>query len=457
MAAEDAYPFVSTGSYPTRPGNDVRLLIDGEPAFRRICDAIEAAERSVWATVTFMWPEFEMPDGRGTALEVLGRAARRGVDVRLLFWRPDDETAALKRNAFWGAPEHLVQLQATGAPVKVRWDRAQPGFCQHQKSWLIDAGEDAAEAFVGGINMNPHSVVSPGHEGWGQNHDVYLELSGPAVADVQHNFVQRWNEASERTATDGGWGDAWDSDLPFPTSAPHEGGDVGVQVQRTIHPGRYRNGRAAVGAAGFDIASGETTILSQYLLAIRTARRTVYMENQYLEVAEVVAELDAALSRGVNVTLLMPAQPMLAAGAYASPERRAFFEARAALGAHENFLLCGIAGRGATGDRVPVYVHSKLMLVDDAWATVGSANLHRFSLFGNSEMNASVLSPRHVRGFRVQLFAEHLGVDTSDLDDLGAMRLFKEVAEANEARRDRGDHDWQGLVFPLDFATYGLG
>ena len=58
-------------------------------------------------------------------------------------------------------------------------------------------------AFLGGINLNPHSVVSPGHRGKGQNHDVYVELKGPSVVDVHHNFVQRWNEASERNLSDG--------------------------------------------------------------------------------------------------------------------------------------------------------------------------------------------------------------------------------------------------------------
>ncbi len=64
-------PFVTTGDYPTRDGHRVRLWVDGEPAFRRICEAIEAARQSVWVTVTFMWPSFEMPDGRGTTLAVL--------------------------------------------------------------------------------------------------------------------------------------------------------------------------------------------------------------------------------------------------------------------------------------------------------------------------------------------------------------------------------------------------
>jgi phosphatidylserine/phosphatidylglycerophosphate/cardiolipin synthase-like enzyme len=56
-------------------------------------------------------------------------------------------------------------------------------------------------------------------------------------------------------------------------------------------------------------------------------------------------------------------------------------------------MLAGIAGMGADGRRKPVYVHAKLMLVDDEWATVGSCNLHHFSLFGNGEMNVTFSEP----------------------------------------------------------------
>ena len=54
-------------------------------------------------------------------------------------------------------------------------------------------------------------MVSPGHPeiaGQGSTHDVYVELRGPSASDVHHNFVQRWNEASDREADDGLWPDA---------------------------------------------------------------------------------------------------------------------------------------------------------------------------------------------------------------------------------------------------------
>ena len=97
-------PFVDTGSYPVRAGILIRPLVDGEPAFRRICEAIEAARHSIWAAITFMWPSFETSDGRGHPLDVFERAALRGIDVRRVFYRPQGAVEDLKTNAFWGSP-----------------------------------------------------------------------------------------------------------------------------------------------------------------------------------------------------------------------------------------------------------------------------------------------------------------------------------------------------------------
>lgn len=454
MPHDITIPFVQSGPYPLRAGNIVRPLVDGEPTFRRICEAVEETTSSVWVTVTFMWPTFEMPDGRGSALDVLDRAAARGVDVRILFWRPDTETANWMRNAFWGSPNHISQLEARASGVRIRWDRAHPGFCQHQKSWLIDAGGEGETAFVGGINLNPHSMVAPGHHGEGQNHDVYVELAGPSVTDVHHNFVQRWNEASERLAENGRWGSGSEADLPFPTHASAPRGNARVQIQRTIHSGRYTNGRPTPDGVAFDIASGERSIFDQYCAAIDAAQRSIYIENQYITVMEIVDGLHRALRRGVSVILLMPSEPDSFAN-YIADDQNAFFASWAALGAYDNFTLAGIAGLNAAGQRKPVYVHAKLMLVDDVWATIGSCNLHGFSLFGNGEMNASFWSPEAVRALRCELFEEHLGQDTSHMDDLIALQYFRKVAQENRKRFDEGNPDWQGLAFALDIARYG--
>jgi len=94
------------------------------------------------------------------------------------------------------------------------------------------------------------------------------------------------------------------------------------------------------------------------------------------------------------------------------------------------------------------------MLVDDAWATIGSCNLHAHSLHGNSEMNVSFWSPAVTRDLRCALFAEHLGTDTADLDHRAAQALFGRVARGNATQRERDDPNWQGIAFALSADRY---
>ncbi|QHT62474.1 phosphatidylserine/phosphatidylglycerophosphate/cardiolipin synthase family protein [Paenibacillus lycopersici] len=429
-----AIPSASKASYPVRSGNALRPLIDGEPAFRRICEAVEHARRSVWVTVTFMWASCRMPDGRGTPLDVLHRAAERGIDVRVIFWRPDPETEQLKTNAFWGAPEHFEGLRQSRSDIRIRWDRAEPGYCQHQKSWLIDAGADSEIAFIGGINLNPHSVVAPGHRGEGQNHDVYIELAGPSAVDVHHNFVQRWNETSERGLPDGRWGEGSGDDLPFPTVIPRQRGSIPVQIQRTIHSGRLANGHAATQGSDYPIGEGERSNFELYCAAIDAARRSIYIENQYVAVAEIVECLHRALRRGVEVVVLMPADAQSHAPLLH-------------LAAFDRFTLAGIAGLNEAGRRCPVWVHAKVMIVDGEWGTVGSCNLHRYSLFGNCEMNAAFWDAKSARALLDELLREHLDEDVSGMDDLAALRRFGAIARSNRRLDVAGGGSWQGLAF----------
>jgi phosphatidylserine/phosphatidylglycerophosphate/cardiolipin synthase-like enzyme len=436
---EPHIPFVERCSYPPRTGNAALALVDGEPAFRRICAAIETARHSVWATIAFITPDFRMPDGQGDLFDVLDRAEARGLDVRVVFWRPNPETSRFEPRTFWGSPDHRRMLAERGCRFRIRWDRAHRVYCQHQKSWIIDAGETSEVAFIGGINLNPRSVVAPGHAGAHHNHDAYVELAGPSASDVHHNFVQRWKEASERDLEGGTWAHDGEDDLSFPTRISAPRGAATIQVQRTLHAVRY--------------ATGERSILEQYRLALAAARRTIYIENQSLDTPEIVADLRAALDRGVEILLLTPAEPE-ADPAADRPERQAFLAARSALGDHDHFTLAGIAGLDESGERQNVYVHAKLMLVDDAWATIGSCNLHAYSLFGSTEMNASIWDEAFVRALRCELFAEHLGLDTAHLDDLAALRLYRRIAGENRRKREAGEHRWQGLAFALNPATW---
>ena len=157
-----------------------------------------------------------------------------------------------------------------------------------------------------------------------------------------------------------------------------------------------------------------------------------------------------------SVVLLVPADPEqpVRAARY-NPQRKALFDRLAALGRYENFALVGIAAPNAQGSRSSIYVHAKVMLVDDAWATIGSCNLHAHSLGGHTEMNAAIWDRQVAHGLRCELLAEHLGRDTAGIDDRAALRLYREIARDNCRRRDAGDYNGQGQAFSLDPARYG--
>ncbi len=450
-------PYVSSGSYPIRGGNTVRPLVDGELAFERICAAVAAARRSAWVTVAFHEMGFVMPGGHGSFFDVLDRAHARGVDVRVIFWRHPELVQLRPGTHFAGTAEDREFLAKRGSRFLARWDRAHGPYCQHQKSWLVDTGTPDEVAFVGGINLNNGSVVATGHapREKGSTHDVYVELRGPAATDVHHNFVQRWNEASDRDLSDGLWPDARSqSALAFPTVLSPAAGEIPVQIQRTVRRECYLDGTPAPGAAEFAIGGGEHAILDQYLRAIEGARHAIYIEDQVIAAAQVVDGLRAALERGVEVAVLVPADAddgMVAARRDGG--NQPFFDSLAALGAFDHFALAGIASSSGPGSYQNIYVHAKIALVDDVWCTIGSANIANRSFFGHTELNASFWHAPTVHALRRELLQEHLGRDTRDLDARAALRLYRDVARKNAARRAAGDTT-DALAFALDPATY---
>jgi phosphatidylserine/phosphatidylglycerophosphate/cardiolipin synthase-like enzyme len=451
-------PHVETGAYPLRAGNELEALVDGEKAFRSIARAVAEARQSVWLTVAFLEEGFTMPDGHGSLFDLLDRAVGRGLDVRVIFWRSqaqEDDEAGVH---FFGTEAQRQALLARGSRFKARWDVLPGELCHHQKSWLVDAGSPDEIAFVGGINLDPASLAEPGHppREEGNIHDVYVRLRGPAATDVHHNFVQRWNEASERAREDGAWPDvAACDDLPFPQDPSPDGGDVPVQITRTVLRGVYESEHPTPGGKPFAISRGESSVLDQYLAAIDGSIRSIYIEDQVIASPAIIERLDAALERGVEVVFLVPgsAHPQFAE-ARKNPKLAPAFEPLHALARFEHFCLAGIASNAGPAEYHDVYVHAKIALVDDAWATIGSTNVADRSFRGDTEMNASFWHRPTVQALRVELLLEHLGIDSAHLDDAAALRLYRERARKNAAARSQGT-PLDGLAYEIDPARYG--
>lgn len=203
--------------------------------------------------------------------------------------------------------------------------------------------------------------------------------------------------------------------IRFLRSIPPPAGDVPVQIQRTVRRERYRDGTPAPGTERFEFAGGEFAVIDQYRRAIEAAERTIYIEDQAIGSPEIVDRLHGALERGVDVVFLVPVDPprdMLGARRQGGPKFDPFFESLAALGRHEHF--CSQASWRIVPKAVhqAIYVHAKIALVDDAWATIGSTNVANRSFYGDTEMNASIWHGPTVRALRAEFLREHLCCDT---------------------------------------------
>lgn len=501
-------PFGVSASYPPRSGNFVRPLVDGIPAFTRIGAAIRDAKARVWIGVSFIdyqsfvFPGFEASGKNdGHFWTLLRRVAERGVDVRLLFW---SNTRFFKNSHFPSTSEShewLKQLhrgeeeQRLDCGILIRWDQSNDApHCHHEKSFLIDAGQDTEVAFVGGIGMGSGGMVTPEHppcrpgdQNDHHNHDTFFELQGPSGTDVHHHFVQRWNGALDHHLAGGHWPSLERANsLPFPSklTPPSEQGNATVQVQRSVRPqsrGGYTDSTPTVlppdypGLPTLDIREGEQSIYEQYKLAFGAAKRTIYIENQHVAHPLLLDLLIQALKRGVAVVYMAPALVMRAVSAeyeaytrwteavkrgdttVPRPRYADVWVRLAELATLENFVLAGLSV--ANPDRPHgyqiEYVHSRVAIVDGEWFTGGSANLVDLSMEkDHTELNISVWDKPAARRFLADLVHEHSGVDTSGMSDVEMVATLQRVAKANgQALRAR--KPLTGHAFALDPLTYG--
>jgi phosphatidylserine/phosphatidylglycerophosphate/cardiolipin synthase-like enzyme len=184
---------------------------------------------------------------------------------------------------------------------------------------------------------------------------------------------------------------------------------------------------------------GEFTILESYVRAFRQARRLIYVENQFLWSPEIISILADKLRHPPDdrfrLLLVLPAKPNNGAD-----------DTRGQLGVLMDadngagrVLACTLYQIGERGR--PVYVHAKVGVVDDAWLTIGSANLNEYSLFNDTEMNVVTHDATLARATRLRLWSEHLdrplaGVDGDPTELIDS--VWRPITEEQLRRRERG-------------------
>jgi phosphatidylserine/phosphatidylglycerophosphate/cardiolipin synthase-like enzyme len=396
-----------------RAGNVVRVLIDGDEAFSAMAEAIGAARSHVHIACWHATPEFRMgrdPDGP-VLRDLLASTAQR-VPVRVLMWAgpPVPLFEPTRRRA-----KAACAGLSDGTNVRCVLDaRERTMHCHHEKLLVVD--DDTA--FVGGLDftaLQGDRLDSPHHPadrdlGW---HDVATLLRGPAVADVARHFWQRWTEVTREP-------------LP-PPAVPSAAGSTTVQLVRTVPEKTYRFAR-----------KGEFNILDSYLRALRSARSLVYLENQFLWSPEIVNVLADKLrdppSDEFRLVLLLPQRPSNGSDTTRGQLGRLIQADHGAGRLTASTISTHDSDRSAL-----VYVHAKVGIVDDAWMTIGSANLNEHSLFNDTEVNIVVRDDPLIRRTRLRLWSEHLQCAESEAADDPTKiidHLWRPIAQ-KQARRDR--------------------
>lgn len=319
-------------------GNTVTTLNNGDEMFPAMLQAIKEAHASI-CLETYIYNKGEIGDQFTAALE---ERARAGVHVHVIY----DPVGSSHLNK-----AYIQRLQAAGAQVQryhpLRWfglsADARLNNRTHRKLLIVDG----RVGFTGGAGISDEWL---GHAQSAKNwHDLVYRLTGPAVVQLQAAFMDHWIQTS---------GVVLHGNDYFPRI--DAAGEQPAQVVKSGAP-----------------ADGSENIQIMYLLSFAAAQKEIRIGNAYFVPDKLTlrALLDAR-RRGVRVRVIVP-------------------------GPVNDVPLSGDASRAMWGELLnagvefyeyqPTMYHVKLLIVDDRWVSIGSANLDYRSFRLNAEANLNVL------------------------------------------------------------------
>ncbi len=314
-------------------GNELELLIDGDATFDSIVAGIDVAKKYILFQFFIV-----KDDGLGQRIKkhLLARAAQ---GVKIYFTYDEIGSGSLPES-------YKKELRDAGVEVhefntrKGRRNRFQLNFRNHRKLVVVDG----KTAWIGGHNVGDEYLgKDPKFGHW---RDTHIKITGPSVLAAQLSFVEDWNWATNKKIENLDWS---------PTLV--EKNDKQVLIIPSGPADEY-----------------ETASL-MFLHAINSAKKRIWISSPYFVPDDaIVSALQLAGLRGVDVRILIPDMPdhlavYLAAFSY--------FDEASLTGAEIHRYTDG-------------FLHAKMMLVDDAISTIGTANFDNRSFRLNFEITAVV-------------------------------------------------------------------
>ncbi len=316
-------------------GNHIHGLINGDRIFPAMLEAVRGAQKSITLETYIYWS-----GGVGKEFaEALAERARAGVKVHVLMdWVGSRRIDSADLDILRQAGAEVVRYN----PL-VWYNLARINHRDHRKLLVLDG----RIGFIGGAGLADlwqGNADSPAH--W---RDSMFRVEGPVVAQMQAAFMDNWMKSTSRVL---------DGPDYFPELKP----------------------------AGHDLAQvftsspreGIESVRLMYLLSIAAARQNIRISVPYFVPGELTTEgLLEAAQRGVQIEILLPGSKTDA------PSVR--YASRARWGP---LLAAGIK----IYEYQPTMYHCKMMIVDDVWVSVGSANFDSRSFRLNDEANMNVYS-----------------------------------------------------------------
>jgi phospholipase D1/2 len=447
--------FVGKGTQ-AKDKNFVLPLVNGDEAWRYVKNHIVKAEKSIHLCFWMLNGELEMirdpkdtfkePSKRSqnTLMHLLKSKQKAGVKIRILLW----DIPTIPHSVVGPSVYDLgVRLSGKTGSFEVMYQPHPSSTIGswHQKTIILDD----QIAFVGGMNAkendwdtaahavydhrrNPHDMKASRRKEKKRKHELpdfpprqdYMTLlMGEAVADVQANFVERWNHCISQKC------DYYKYATKLPMPKPSRGfSTVPAQVSRTMphYP---------------PTPTGENGIYLTYQKAVRLAKNYIYIEDQNFRSQALASDIALACKKNKKLRVIVVTPPDNPSDLeqdekwkVASPS--SYWTAKACATIRKvvrDFCLfyLQVSAKDKSGklQYYPIDLHAKIMIVDDLWYTIGSCNINDRGFQTEGEINLSV-SHESAKDLRKRVFAQNLGVECPDkIED--ALKLWFAHAKAN--------------------------
>lgn len=478
----DGWQATLNNNSPSRmtSNNNFEILIDNHQAWERIVEVVDEAKSYLYLTQFVFYPEFvprfltssedpsEYKADDNLASKLL-EAQKRGVDVKIII------------NENRVVPDNYDELYDyfKESKVEVRRYPAKGPYSMHAKVLVAD-GE---RSFIIGSpftqsywDTSKHDINEPRRldKNEGPYHDVSMYLEGPVIGHLEEFFIELWNYLSDlhfKGANKINENKSLDKES-INNNAPEKLPDFNqllriendsLQIVRSITPQTLSK-------------NGETGVLEAYRKAITNAQDFIYLENQYFTNKYIIGALKKAIDLNPELQIIMLINEVPDVPTYRSWQHYGFRFMGLDLGKliieHPQIgVFAKWSGKFLNGKNKlrNCYIHSKVAIVDDVWATVGTSNLDGSSLSSSEEFGSVEMSQNHrnmeinatmfdldfpkkgnIENFRKILWSEHLGMDitTRERPQEGWLDLWKDKGFENMSELEREEIILHGGILP---------